>query len=251
MMKNSENLIKIGLLIIAIFVLISVFPSIVNAQIPGYVTPYNTTSFIGVNPSGGSYNGYAYNNNNYANTPVYNPTPRIYSMSPSTVNKTSTSFVAVITGDGFIPGSIARVNGVEQMTTYINPSRLEMRLNNLAQMNVGNHIVNVYNPNTNSIGLSNDVTLKINSGTVASTSSTNTKTVAKKDSTSTATVASTKATTMNEGLVAGAIFGVNGGFFPTGLMQWILFFIFILVIIYLWRRIYNTPKYEAIPLKHH
>jgi hypothetical protein len=262
MMKNKKTTkysVFLTLLFIAILAVVIMAPNTASAQsTAGYVTGYGVGQYSYVYPNntynyGYNYNnnGYAYNNNNY-NAPTYNPTPRIYSMSPSTVNKTSTSFVAVINGDGFIPSSTVRVNGVDQITTYINSSRLEMRLNNLSQMSTGDHIVNVYNPNTNSFGYSNDVTLKVNTGTVASTN-TSTKTVAKKTSTAATTVATTKATTNNneESLVAGAIFGTSDGFLPTGLLQWILFIILVLLIIHLWRKIYNAPKYEMTPLKHH
>ncbi|MFA5999591.1 MAG: hypothetical protein WC783_01225 [Candidatus Paceibacterota bacterium] len=261
MMKNNKTTkysVFLTLLFIAILAVVIMVPDTASAQsTAGYVTGYGVGQYNYIYPNNTYNSGYNYTNTGYAynnnyNAPTYNPTPRIYSMSPSTVNKNSTSFVAVINGDGFIPSSTVRVNGENQITTYISPSRLEMRLNNLSQMSTGGHIVNVYNPNTNSFGYSNDVTLKVNTGTVASTN-TSTKTVAKKASTTTTTVATTKATTnkSEESLVAGAIFGTSEGFLPTGLMQWILFIIFVLLIIYLWRKIYNAPKYEMTPLKHH
>ena len=51
-------------------------------------------------------------------------------------------------------------------------------------------------------------------------------------------------------LASNAIFGTNG-FLPSGIIQWILFGIFILIIIILIRRISGAKqKYEEEPLKH-
>ncbi len=74
---------------------------------------------------------------------------------------------------------------------------------------------------------------------------------------STASAVSTEKTTEEEAenkndyqsLAANAIFGENG-FLPSGLFQWILFGILILVIIILTRRIFSrTKKFHETPLK--
>ena len=54
----------------------------------------------------------------------------------------------------------------------------------------------------------------------------------------------------NSNLEANALFGSNG-FMPSGLMQWILFAILILLIVILVRKIYGADKrYHAAPMKH-
>lgn len=51
-------------------------------------------------------------------------------------------------------------------------------------------------------------------------------------------------------LVANAVYGSNS-FLPSGLIQWILLAIFILIIVILSRRIFGgKEKYQATPLKH-
>jgi hypothetical protein len=58
------------------------------------------------------------------------------------------------------------------------------------------------------------------------------------------------ATPDNSNLAANALFGSNG-FLPSGLIQWILFAIFILLIVILARIIFGAKrKYGSTPLKH-
>ncbi len=60
----------------------------------------------------------------------------------------------------------------------------------------------------------------------------------------------TTKTETNSDLTANAVFGDNG-FLPSGLIQWILFAILVLLIVIMVRRIYGgTEKYHATPLKH-
>jgi hypothetical protein len=54
----------------------------------------------------------------------------------------------------------------------------------------------------------------------------------------------------NSNLAANALFGSNG-FLPSGLIQWILFAIFILVVVVLARIVFGAKrKYDSTPLKH-
>ena len=64
------------------------------------------------------------------------------------------------------------------------------------------------------------------------------------------TAASTTDTNTNSDLASNAIFGANG-FLPSGLVQWILFAIFILLVVILARKVFGAQKrYEEAPLKH-
>jgi len=79
-----------------------------------------------------------------------------------------------------------------------------------------------------------------------------TKTVAKKTSTTNNTVAKTdtSANKENADLAAGVIFGSNS-LIPSGLIQWILFAILVLIAAILIRKIYGGDKrYHSTPLKH-
>lgn len=243
-------------------------PSIANAQ-TSYGTnttwnmgnyPYNDTNYNPYGSNNGNYN-YGYTGSGYYGS-TSNPLPRIYLVNPNTVNKGLGSVRIAITGDYFVPGAIAKLNGIDQITTYVNSSRIEMQLNDLARMSTGNFIVNVYNPSPGG-GFSNSATLNISdstgvsSGATVSTGNTvstanKTTTVAKKSTAST-TVAQAKKAVGNPGsevLGASVLFGVSN-FLPTNLVQWLIFLIFILLLIYLWRKIYITEKDKSTPLKHH
>lgn len=84
----------------------------------------------------------------------------------------------------------------------------------------------------------------------ATVKTTTTKTVAKAKTTTPKTTVA-KATSEEESkLAASAIFGTNS-LIPSGLIQWILFAILILLATILVRRIYGgNEKYNAVPLKH-
>ena len=253
-MKNSKNLIYFNLLSIAILALGIMVPNIANAQSNGgFVNAYNSTIFANVYPNNGytSYNTgptYYYNPN-----PVYNPAPKIYSVNPNIINRNLNSVSVTINGDGFVPNSIVRLNGIDQITTYINSTSFRIYLSDLSKMNLNTYIVNVYNPGPGG-GISNSATLYIEDNSGVSTNISN-KTVAKNTTTTSSTsVAQIKKTTtaiQNESLAATALFGLSGNFWPSGLLQWILFLILILTIIYVWRKVYITEKDKEKPLKHH
>ncbi len=250
MIKNSKNLIKNVLLFIAVLALGTIMPNMVQAQYDGYVNAYNTTRMNSVNSNVNGYNSYSsYNGYNNNNGQVYNPAPRIYSISPNSVNKNLGSMRIVVSGDGFVPGSVIRLDGIDQITTYINPSRVEMQFNDLARTNIGNSIILVYNSAPGG-GYSNDATLNINNGTIGVSSANTTKAKTTSNSpTITESVKNTIGSPTGEVLGASAIFG-GTNFMPSNLVQWLIFFIFIFLIIYLTRKIYTNDQHKHIPLKH-
>ncbi len=91
-----------------------------------------------------------------------------------------------------------------------------------------------------------------NGSSVMTVTYTPTATPAAKTATTTKTATATAATNSNSGnaLAANAVYGSNS-FLPSGLIQWILFGIFILLLIILVRKIFGAEKnYHATPLKH-
>jgi len=52
-------------------------------------------------------------------------------------------------------------------------------------------------------------------------------------------------------LAANAVFGSTNSFMPSGLIEWVLFAILVLIIVILVRKIYGgSEKYHAMPMKH-
>lgn len=188
--------------------------------------------------------------NNVVTNP--NPVPVINSINPTAVMLNSGSDTITITGSNFIRSSVVRLNGSDRATTYVNSGKLTAQLNHGDTTTLGTHSVTVYNPGPGG-GSSNITYLNIKSNTVA------------KASTSTAAKSTTRTTTStsNSGgsfipsntgddlsLVAGnAIFGSNS-FMPTGLVQWILFAILILLIVIITRKIFVGDDEKNRPLKH-
>ncbi|MDD5721473.1 MAG: hypothetical protein PHT16_03465 [Candidatus Pacebacteria bacterium] len=193
-------------------------------------------------------------------TPGYvdNPTPFISSISPNSSNPNQGSIVIAITGNGFIPSSIARVNGSDRMTTFIDYSHILIRLNSNDTRNTDGIYINVFNGfpgggysnaelftinnnNNNSTTITRTTTNTVNNNTDNTYSNTNQNTSQTKNTTTTDSNSSN--------LAATAIFGSNG-FLPSGLIQWILFAIVILLIIILVRKIFGArAKYNESPLK--
>ena len=108
-------------------------------------------------------------------------------------------------------------------------------------------------------------TVYVNTSTTTDTTTDTTKTVAvnntsnttsNTDKINTATTSDTSKATSNNsrdtvsGLTSNAIFGTNS-FYPSGIVQWVLVAIFILLLVILARRIFGArDEYQLSPLKH-
>jgi len=182
-------------------------------------------------------------------TPGYvdNPTPYIASISPNSSDSNArTNIVIAITGNGFIPSSVARVNGSERLTTFIDYSHLLIRINPNDFYNTDGFYLNVFNGFPGG-GYSNAEFFTINKPTpVANTNNNNT--YSNINQTENTTTTNQKSNPSN--LAATAIFGSPNSFLPSGLIQWVLFAIIILLIVILVRRIFGAKKnYEETPMK--
>jgi hypothetical protein len=166
----------------------------------------------------------------------------------------------VITGDDFVPNSVARVNNYSRPITFIDPSHVLVQItgNDLyAYRTNGGFFITVWNPGPGG-GYSNAKFFTV-SNKVASTA---------KKSTGGNIVAGTRVDTsannnfidINEiengsantlsNLASNAIFG-GSGFMPNGILQWILVAILILIIVILARKaLGGERRYHAAPLKH-
>ena len=196
------------------------------------------------------------NSSNNTNNSTRNPVPAINSINPTAVLLNSSPDVITITGSNFIRSSVVRLNGSDRATTYANSGKLTAQLNHGDTTTLGTHSVTVYNPGPG--GGSSNITylnIKSNTSTVAKAS---TSTVAKTTTTRTTTSSNSNSggsfIPSNNGddlsLVAGnAIFGSNS-FMPTGLLQWILFAILILLIVIITRKIFVGDDEKNRPLKH-
>src|SRR3989344_1569146 len=241
-MSKTQNKLILSLIILA-------FTFGLFWSLPAYARiEADSTGASGVTGDGYDYGGPNYYPNGYPNGYPYgnqNPRPVIFMLNPSSVNRNSGPFTAGITGNYFMPGAIAKLNGSNRTTTYISSTYLQMQLSYADTTGSGDYLVTVYNP-TPGGGLSNSATLNI-SGTQVSgpiTATATPTTTAKKTTTSTSTVA--KSATTN-GLEANVL---SSGFLPSNIIQWLLFLLLVLLVIVFWRKIYISDKEKETPLKH-
>jgi hypothetical protein len=246
-----------GLLIIAIlaFGAIVLMPIRANAEVC-ILSKQNTNNNC---PSGSSdLFTYGYTTNYYGS---YNGSygseinPVIYLLNPNAKSSGSGPITITISGKNFAPGALAKWNGSDRVTTYIDSTRLLMQLNDYDTNVLGDFFVTVYNTIPGG-GFSNPATFSITGTTnapVVSASTTSNTSVAK-TSTGTVAKAATKKTvavakktnTTGAGLTASVILG----FMPSNVIQWLIFLILALSAVLLWRKIYVSEKDKAKPLKH-
>ena len=180
--------------------------------------------------------------------------PAVYSVTPSSlrVNQAVGPITLAINGNNFYPASVARWNNMDRVTSYVNPNYLVMQLYPADLAAPGNNQVSVFNWNG---GTSNSVNFSVTSagGTTASTASNSTATSTASTAAKTATDDETEQATqeVNEKLSTLAASAIVGGdtFMPSGIIQWLIIAIIILLAIILVRKIVRS-RYERAPMKH-
>jgi hypothetical protein len=266
---NNKNLISFGFLAFLTFILIST-PQNAKAEIctlfegsdtyEGYCNSnygYNYNGYYNSNYSnnnnynyynnGNNWNGWNGNNNNNINS-----IPSVISVSPNS-GKINANIVITVSGSGFVPSSNIRLNNSNIPTTFINSGTLRGQISSFELNTKGDYLISVFNPAPGG-GFSNSVNFTAtpniaSSTTTSKTATTKTSTTSTKKNTITSTnTKSDKETNVKE-LAAGAIFGYNS-FMPSSLLQWIFFFIFILLAVVLWRKLYVSESERSTPLKH-
>ncbi|NWJ47138.1 MAG: Ig-like domain repeat protein, partial [Chloroflexi bacterium] len=120
-----------------------------------------------------------------------NPVPVITSVSPisTTVQAVTTQITVTVTGSGFIPGSVIRLNGTDLATTYINPTTLSVVIPG-AQLSTARVILLTVFNGTPGGGTSNPLAFYVTPVGTAVTSS-STATTAPGNTTATATTGGT------------------------------------------------------------
>lgn len=252
MSKINKKSINLGLKILAIlaFALIFIPLNRATAQNSGYVN--------------------AYTNPVRVNEEVDNPKPIVNSINPKSSNIGVGTKTITITGNGFVPSSVARVNASNRPTTFIDDSHLLVQINGndtSAYRTNGGFFITVFNGAPGG-GYSNAAffTITINNVAIPVTNTNanngnnyNSSTTNFNETTSPDTFVDTPQTengtsnNANENysnLASNAIFGSNS-FLPSGLIQWVLFAIVILLIVIVVRKVFGARKnYEESPMKH-
>ncbi|MEK7563973.1 MAG: hypothetical protein AAB510_00150 [Patescibacteria group bacterium] len=182
--------------------------------------------------------------------PSQNPVPQLYSLKPGSANSGEPDTTVTLTGRGFMANSVARWKGSPRPTTFIDGRHLFIHLTNADLSSSDGGYINVYNPSRSAYSVA--IFFKIK-GYVKTAQTTNTQ---KNEDPNNYLYNQNKSTTEDKSignysdLASNAIFG-NGSFMPSGLLQWILFAIIILIIVVLVRKIFGgEARYHAKPAKH-
>lgn len=230
MSKIKNNFIVLGLQMLAVLAVGAVVmpeSSLATAYVQGYTYPAPNMGY---------------------EAPVNNPKPFISSLSPSASERSQGFETIAIYGTGFIPGSVARINGQDRPTTYIDSSNLlvEVNLNEYFTTEDG-FFITVYNrapggggSNAKFFTLENDDESKSAyvGGRFGSNRYDNRDSLASRYNEN------------GKSMASSVILGENT-FLPSSLVQWVLVAIIILVIIIIARKAFGArEEYDRTPLKH-
>lgn len=137
--------------------------TVLSAQIPASDIAVTGTMTITVSsPAPGG-------NSNPLPLAVVNATPRLTSLSPTSVPAGSPAFILTVNGEGFISTSVVRFNGVDVPTTFVTNSRLSAQIPTGALIAGGAVPIVAVNPAPGG-GVSNALTFAINHPVPAITS---------------------------------------------------------------------------------
>ena len=244
MNKINNNKIVFGLKILYIFAFGLIFMPFNNATAaPTYVYGHDNAD--------GSYTfgDFVWGNSTSTNE-TNNPLPSVDSINPRFGNVNVNIKTITITGRGFIPSSIVRINNSSRSATFIDGSHLlvEITGNDIYTYRAnGGFFISVFNGFPGG-GYSNAAFFTVNNPSAA----VNINNSNNYDySTQIVNETSNTAGDQNySNLASNAIFGSNG-FLPSGLTQWVLFGIIILLIVIFARKIFSAREnYDETPMKH-
>jgi hypothetical protein len=179
--------------------------------------------------------------------------PGVNLIEPNSGSRTNKDTVVAIVGYNYTPNSVARWNGSPRPTIFIDSSHLLIRLSPSDLEDSNGKYINVYVPG---VGYSNARFFEINgyAAPAPSEEAVDPNSHLYTDNPEATQNAQTEnGSTVGENasaLASTAILGSNS-FLPSGLMQWILFAIIILLIIIIVRKVLGLgDKYHNTPLKH-
>ncbi|MFN4181326.1 MAG: hypothetical protein ACK4FA_01340 [Candidatus Paceibacteria bacterium] len=189
---------------------------------------------------------------NACNDTKANPAPVIYSMTPDTVVAGSDAMTVVVKGANLMPCSIAKWNGEDRPTTYVNPTRVLMEVRASDVLNPGQYLVTVVNPGPGG-GFSNALTMNVKNTQVVATATTGSvQGVSTANKASKVSTASTKQATVSKASTTGSVAGsttsnntvdmsanvvnANNSFMPDTLIEWLILVVLIFIGIKMFRK---------------
>ena len=181
------------------------------------------------------------------------PKPSVSGITPSSGANTRT---IRIVGTGFVIDSVAKVDGADRFTTFVDDSHLILEVNPNDLRNSDGFYVTVFNG-----GLCGGHSNALFFRTGGSDSNNNTNSFSNESNTYNYSNTSENAANTANGnqtnggyasnLASNALFGNQNSFLPSGLVGWVMLAIIIMIIVILLRKIFGAEqKYQEAPLKH-
>ena len=191
-----------------------------------------------------------------SNPEPINPVPIISSIKPSSIDKIRGRTTITIIGNGFTPDSVVRKNNSNRTTTFIDSKHLLVDIFPSDAYNQNEFYLTVLNgepgggfSNASLFTIKNNITTT-NYSTTQNSSNSNYNTNYSNTSEENNSVSASDFNESYGSLTANALLGSNS-FMPTGLVQWIIFVILIVLIIFLWRHVHRSKeKYMLEHMKH-
>ena len=183
---------------------------------------------------------------------VNNPKPIIRSLNPNSGNRGAGHATITITGTGFVPSSVAKVNGMNRPTTYIDGSHLLVQVDlNEPYRTEDGFYVTVWNSAPGG-GSSNSAFFKLEGAAPAPLGVTGYDPYSYGYGGTPGNPESyyESGAVPPSSLASSVILG-GPTFLPSSLVQWILLAIIVLIIIILVRKVFGARvHYDTTPLKH-
>lgn len=230
--------------------------------------------FIPLNTSMAAYGANIGDYNLYGPTEeVQNPKPALSMISPKSGDRGTGARTVTITGDGFFPGSIARINGSNRYTTFIDRSHLLVQVTSGDMYQNDGFYVTVWNSapgggysNAVFFTIKNTVAVSSNTNSNYSNSNTSSNYSNSNYSNSTNSNSNNYSSSSNSNIdqntnngedgrysnfASNVVFGSANSFMPNGIVQWVLLAIIILIIVILARKVFGGEEhFHNTPLKH-
>lgn len=175
-------------------------------------------------------------------TAPVNPRPAIYSISPKSGDRNMNGASVTIKGKGFVPTSVARVNGSNRTTTFIDSAHVMLQISGADMYRNEGLYITVWNPAPGG-GFSNaefftvkDVPMPANQNAYPNPYPADNTFYNPNETFS--------------DLTSNVVYGSNS-FLPSGIIQWVMFAIIILLLVIFARKFFGGEEhYQATPLKH-
>ena len=110
-------------------------------------TPLQATRGVAVAPDGKYVYATGHDDDAVVSIPIANPVPLANALAPAgAMNAPNTAFTLTVNGEGFLPTSRVRLNGIDLTSVYVNATQMQARLTSVSMGGPGSKDITVWNP---------------------------------------------------------------------------------------------------------